>query len=166
MAMKRLVLSAVCALALGACATPVSYGPAISPRASGFTEQRIENDRFRVTFRGAGQGAQINDFALLRASELTLQQGFEWFRIVGRSEDVGQHNGPRMSVGTGSTNYGRRSAVGVGIGTSFDLGGGPMREVALEIKMGAGPTPNDRDVYDARSVMTSVRSRMGPPPPR
>jgi hypothetical protein len=165
--MKRLVLSAVCALALGACATPVSYGPAISSRASGFTEQRIENDRFRVTFRGAGPAAQINDFALLRASELTLQQNFDWFRIVGRSEDIGRDSGPRMSVGTGSSSYGRRSAVGVGIGTSFDLGGGPMREVALEIKMGAGPPPpNDRDVYDARSVMNSIRSRMPPPPPR
>src|SRR4051794_32660228 len=105
MAMKRLVLSALCALALGACATPVSYGPAISPRASGFTEQRIENDRFRITFRGAGPAAQINDFALLRASELTLQQNYDWFRIVGRSEDIGRDSGPRMSVGTGSSSY-------------------------------------------------------------
>ena len=164
--MKRLVLSVVCALALGACATPVSYGPAISPRASGFTEQRIENDRFRITFRGAGPDAQINDFALLRASELTLQQNYEWFRIVGRSQEIGRDNGPRMSVGTGGFNYGRRSAVGVGVSTGFNLGPGPMREVALEIKMGAGPRPNDRDVYDARSVMESVRSRMPPPPPR
>jgi hypothetical protein len=161
--MKRLVLPAICVLALSACATPVTYAPATSPRSSGFTEQRIEADRVRVTFRGAGTDAQINDYALLRAADLALQEGYDWFQIVSRSRDVAGSSGPRVSIGTGSTSYGRRSAVGVGIGTGFDLGGGPMRTVALEVKFGKGPRPDNRDVYDARSVSQSIRSHMGAP---
>lgn len=158
--MKRLLLISLSVAALAACATPVRYAPATSPRAAGFSEQRIESDRFRVTFRGAGPGAQINDYALLRASEVTLQAGYDWFRVVNRSEDVTGGSGPSLSIGTGGGSFGRHSAVGVGVGTGFDLGGGPTRTVALEIKLGRGPAPNDRDVYDARSVERSVRSRL------
>lgn len=164
--MKRLLIPAVCALALGACATPVSYAPAASASGPGFTQQRIESDRYRVTFRGAGPGAQINDYALLRAAELTLQEGYDWFQVVNRSEDVagGRASGSSISIGGGSGSYGgwgRHSSVGVGLGTSFNLGGGPAREVALEIKLGRGPTPQDRSIYDARSVSGSIRQRMG-----
>ncbi len=163
--MKRLVISAVCLIALAACATPLTYGPAMSARGSGFSEQKIESDRIRVTFRGAGPDAQINDYALLRAADLTLQEGYDWFRVVQRDRGVSASSGPRMSVGTGGTSFGRRSAVGVGLGTSFDLGGGPVRTVSLEVKLGKGPAPKDRDVYDARSVSQSIRSHL-PPPPR
>jgi hypothetical protein len=163
--MKRLVIAAVCLITLSACETPVTYGPS-SGRGSGFSEQKIENDRLRVTFRGAGPDAQINDYALLRAADLTLQEGYDWFRVVQRDRGVSPSSGPRMSVGTGGTSFGRRSAVGVGLGTSFDLGGGPVRTVSLEIKLGKGPVPTDREVYDARSVSQSIRSRLPPAPPR
>ena len=163
--MKRLVIAALCSGLLAACATPVTYGPASSGQGTGFSEQKIERDRIRVTFRGAGPDSQINDYALLRAADLTLQEGYDWFRVVQRDRGVSGSAGPRMSVGTGGTSFGRRSAVGLGVGTSFDLGGGPMRTVSLEIKLGKGPAPADRDVYDARSVSQSIRSHMPPSPP-
>jgi hypothetical protein len=162
--MKRLVIPALFALSLSACTTPLIYAPATSARGPGFTEQKIENDRIRVTFRGAGPDAQINDYALLRAADLTLQEGYDWFRVVGRSRDIRPGSNSRLSIGTGGTSFGRRSAVGVGIGTGFDLGPGPMRSVSLEVKLGKGPTPDDRDVYDARSVSQSIRAHMAPPP--
>jgi hypothetical protein len=164
--MKRIVIAALCLTALAGCATPVTYAPATSARGTGFSEQKIENDRIRVSFRGAGPDSQINDYALLRAADLTLQEGYDWFRVVQRDRGVGPSTGPRMSVGTGGTSFGRRSAVGVGVGTSFDLGGGPVRTVSLEVKLGKGPPPSDRDVYDARSVSQSIRSHMPPQPAR
>jgi hypothetical protein len=166
--MKRLVLTALGLAALTACASPATYAPQTSPRGQGFSEQRIENDRVRVTFRGAGSDNLINDYALLRAADLTLHEGYDWFHVVGRSqESAGYSSGPHMSVGVGGTNYGGHrghgSAVGVGIGTGFDLGPGPMRTVTLEVKFGKGPRPDDRDAYDARSVSQSIRAHMGPP---
>lgn len=159
--MKRLVFIAICAALVGACATQAIYGPAASARASGFTDQRIEADRFRVNFRGAGPSALIGDYALLRAAELTLAQGYDWFRVVNRTEDAeGARTGPRMTVGLGGGDYGRRGGVGVGVSTGMNLGPGATRTVSLEIKMGRGPTPSDRDIYDARAVSSSIRARL------
>lgn len=167
--MKHALLVAAACAALAACATPTLYAPAAGATASGFWETRIENDRFRVSYRG-GNGAppaQVADYALYRAAELTRDTGYEWFRIVGRFDEGVGGRGPQLSVGTGSTSFGRRSAVGVGVGTSFDLGGGPQLITNLEIKLGRGARPNEPDVYDAREVMGSIGPRLpGGIPPR
>ena len=160
--MRRLLLVAAAALSLTACATaPTVFQPAAGPRAVGYTEQRIEPGRYRITFRG-GPGApieQVADYALLRAADLTLADGYDWFRVLEHSSDVRPNNGPRVSLGTGGADYGRRSSVGIGVGTSFDLGGGPSMSDTINILMGKGPKPDDRDVYDARDVRATIGPR-------
>jgi hypothetical protein len=168
--MKRIAALILTCGALAACTTPTVYAPAASPTASGFSEMRIEADRYRVTYRG-GSGApaaQVADYALLRAAELTVASSYDWFRVVGRyQEGYGGGRGPQLSVGGGSTSFGRRSAVGLGVGTSFDLSGGPQLATTLEIKMGKGARPDDRDVYDASDVIRTIgpRAPQQPPPP-
>jgi len=162
--MIRLIAPLAAALALCACASaPTLYQPAAGPQSVGFSDVRIESDRYRVTFRG-GPGAppeQVSDYALLRAADLALEQGYDWFRVVDRSMGrIGRDNGPRLSIGTGSASYGRHSAVGVGLGTSFDLGGGPSLAQTIEVLMGKGPPPRDPDVYVAREVRQSVGARI------
>ena len=71
--MYRPIAAACAVLALAACATPTVYAPANPNAASsvGFSEYRIENNRYRVTFQG-GSGAPpqlVNDYAFLRAAE-------------------------------------------------------------------------------------------------
>lgn len=170
--MNRPFAAALAGLALAACTTPTYYQP-VNPAASarvavGFSEYRIEPGRYRVTFRG-GSGAPANlvsDYALLRAAEITLRDGYDWFRVVDRyAERTGSGGGPRISLGTGTSSYGRHSAVGVGIGTSFDLGGGPAHAQTIEIMMGRGAKPADADHYDARGVSSALAPR-GPMPPR
>lgn len=168
--MIRPLAAAGAALALAACATPTYYQPA-SPGAGraavGFSEYRIEPGRYRVTFQGGGGASanQVADFALVRSAEVTLRDGYDWFRVVDRyAERDRSGGGPRVSLGTGSSSYGRRSSVGVGIGTSFDLGGGPAYVQTIEIMMGRGERPVGMDVYDARGVMASLAPR-GPMPP-
>jgi len=162
--MIRLLAPLAAAFALSACATtPTVYQPAAGPRAVGFSDMRIERDRYRITFQG-GPGApaeQVADYALLRAADLALEQGFDWFRVTDRAMGhSGRDGGPRLSVGTGSTSFGRHSAVGVGVGTSFDLGGGPALAQTIEVLMGRGPPPRDPDVYVAREVRQSVGARI------
>lgn len=153
-------LIAVCsALALAACATPTTYGPAVGGAKVGFTDYRIETGRYRVSFTGGGGApiSQVADYALLRAAEVSLRDGYDWFRVVERIDrQVASSGGPRVSVGTGSSRWGRRSAVGIGVGTSFDLGGGPAWSRTLEVMAGKGPVPKEKDVYDARDIVRVI----------
>ena len=149
------------ALSLAACATPAAYAPAARPGGPGYFATRIENDRYRVTYNGAANEAQASDFALLQSAELTLAQGYDWFIVDQRSTDsAGGGNGPRISVGGGSSTFGHHTSVGAGVGVGFNLGGGAKSSVTLEIRLGRGPKPTDVNAYDARQVRETVRPRV------
>ena len=160
--MKRLLLTVALCAGLSACASaPTVYTAANGPEAVGFSSYRIEPGRYRVTFRGGPGGSpeQVADYALLRAADIALADGYDWFRVSDRSmRHVGSNNGPRVSLGTGGGSYGRGGGVGIGLGTSFDLGGGPALTQTLEVVMGKGEKPPGADVYDARGL----RSALGP----
>lgn len=158
---RPLIAAGLAALLLTACATaPTVYRAAASaPTAVGYSEYRLEAGRYRVTFQGGpgAQEAQVADYALLRAAELALRDGYDWFRVADRSTTVsGGGAGPRLSVGGGSASFGRHSGIGVGLGTSFNLGPGPAYARSIEVVFGKGPTPRDRDAYDAREIVKVV----------
>jgi outer membrane protein TolC len=166
--MKRLLTSALAlslsAAALGGCATqPTYFQPAAGPQAIGFSEYRIEPGRYRITFRG-GPGApfeQVSDYALLRAADLALADGYDWFQVSDRSvRQAAGDSGPRIGLGVGGADFGRHSSVGLGLGTSFNLGGGPALAVTIEVVMGRGARPAGADVYDARGVRQSLGQRI------
>lgn len=163
--MPRILPALILTAGLTACASsPTLYAPAQGPNTAGYSEYRLEPDRFRVTFRG-GPGApanQVADYALLRAAELTVSQGYDWFRVSDRYvSQAGSGSGPRLSLGTGGGSFGGHSAVGVGIGTSFNLGGGPALAQTLEVVLGRGPRPAGGDIYDARDVQRTLGPRAG-----
>ncbi|HEY8004414.1 MAG TPA: hypothetical protein VIE16_09305 [Phenylobacterium sp.] len=165
--MKRLILPVLAApllaaLALSACATaPTTFQPAASRGGVGFSEMRIEPGRYRVTFQG-GPGApeaQVQDYALLRAADLTLAGGYDWFRVIERTTRQNGYSGSSLSVGVGGMSFGRHSATAVGVGTGVPLSGGAALVANLEVLMGKGPRPADPDVYDARGVQAAIRAR-------
>jgi hypothetical protein len=159
--MKPLILPVVAALSLSACATPqpTVYQAAKGPQGVGFSDYRIEPGRYRVTFHG-GPGApriQVSDYALRHAADLTLADGYDWFRVSQRTVDWdGRDSGSRFRVGVGSASFGGHSALSVGLGTAFSLGGGPALTATIEVLMGKGPKPQDGDVYDALGVQRSI----------
>jgi hypothetical protein len=158
---KPLIAAVLSGLMLAACAsTPTVYrAQAGAPNDVGYSEYRLEAGRYRVTFQG-GPGApeaKVADYALLRAAELALRDGYDWFRIADRSTSAsGYDRGPRMSVGGGSASFGRRTSFGLGLGTSFDLGPGPSFAQSIEVVFGKGPPPRDRDAYDAREIVKTI----------
>lgn len=163
--MNRLTLSvlAASALALSACATLAPYGPKGGAGGQGFSEQRIESDRWRVTYDGVGAPGPVADMALLRAADLTLQTGHDWFEVTQRWTD-GRPDGaggvrPSISIGGGTSRYGGYSASGVGIGLGFDLSGPQPTSTSLEVLMGNGQRPDRPNAYDARGVQDSLRRR-------
>jgi len=86
----RSILTPLTALALVACATATPYQP-LGTRGSsgGFTEQRIENNRYRVSFLGNSYTSRqrVETYLLYRAAELTLANGYDGFTIVQRDTD-------------------------------------------------------------------------------
>lgn len=163
--MKRLLALAFSAALLAACTTtPTLYAPQTAPRGAGYSEYRLEDGRYRVTFQG-NPGAPINqvsDYVLLRSAELALRDGYDWFRVADRvTQQTGSGGGSTLSVGGGTSSYdygrhGGGSSVGLGVGTSFNLGPKPAVSSSMEVVFGKGPPPRGADVYDARAIVRTV----------
>lgn len=153
-------LVAASALGLAACATAVgtNYGPADS-KGYGFQDTRIEADRYRISFAGDGATPQdvVEDYALLRAADIALSNGYDWFRVISR--DVSRENKGGVGIGAGVGGGGRNVGVGVG-GDLGTIGARPFFTVRMEVLFGKGARPEGPDYYDARSVKETVRARL------
>ena len=70
---------------IAACAAPTPYQAATER--NGFSELKIEDDRFSVSFRGNSRTPRetVETYLLHRAAELTLASGGDWFQVVDRS---------------------------------------------------------------------------------
>tara|TARA_R100001126_G_C4786766_1_gene129870 strand:- start:31 stop:522 length:492 start_codon:yes stop_codon:yes gene_type:complete len=151
----------IAASLLAACASNAAYGPASKSGAMGYSSQQIETGRYQVSYTDSDP-SRARDRALLRAAELTLQEGSDWFEITSsftdRSEE-GRSGGSSVSIGGSSGSHGRSSSVGVGVGIGIPINGsssGSVTEV-LEIVTGKGAKPDRPTVYDARSVDINLR---------
>jgi hypothetical protein len=162
--MRRLVLAAV--LLLAACASAPRYVPAASSTGAGYSEMQVENNRYFVTYRSASSADPqlLQDFALLRAADVTLEAGRDWFWVDRRQTDAAAsrgYSGPSIGVGVG----GGSGHFGGGVGLSFPIGGGGQpaaraRSATLEIRFGQGVKPDDPNAYDARALSAALRSRL------
>ncbi|WP_426017442.1 CC0125/CC1285 family lipoprotein [Brevundimonas sp. DWR2-3-1b1] len=160
--MKRLAiaLTGLSALALSACASLAPYGAQQGPNGQGFSEQRIESNRYRVSYNGVGAAGRVADWALLRAADLTTEQGYDWFEVT-QSWTDGRPGGaggvrPSVSIGGGSSRYGGYSASGVGVGVGLNFSGPQPTSTMLEVVLGRGQKPDRPNAYDARSVQGSI----------
>lgn len=160
--MKRLAiaLTGLSALALTACASLAPYGQQRGSGGQGYSEQRIESNRYRVTYNGVGAAGRVADWALVRAADLTTEQGYDWFEVTqswtdGRPGGAGGVH-PSVSIGGGSSRYGGYSASGVGVGVGLNFTGPQPTSTTLEVVMGRGAKPNSPNAYDARSVQGSI----------
>lgn len=164
--MNRLTLPLIAAagLALSACASLAPYGAQMGAGGQGYSEQRIESNRYRVTYSGVGAPGPVADYALLRAAELTTAEGYDWFEVTqswtdGRPDSAG---GMRPSVGVtygsgrSSGRYGAYSSSGVGVGVGLNFSGPSRTSTTMEVLMGNGPRPDRPNAYDARAVQGNL----------
>jgi hypothetical protein len=175
---------------LGACASysppgPTPYQPAVSSN-FGFSEQRIEQNRFRITFEGNSRTTRdrVEDSLLLRAAEVTLQNQSDWFQVVTRATDPKTYSVPvgGSSIGISHsfayyrTFHPRYGWIAVRdpfwspfgyYGSRWDDGG--TREItrfqaSAEILLGRGAKPTGRpDIFDARDVAANLGPRLAAP---
>ncbi len=160
----RLIIAAFALAALAACASTPAYAPATEAGGAGYSETQIESNRFFVTYRakGSAEASLLSDYALLRAAELTIERGGEWFWVDRRTMDApSTRGGPSVGVGVGGGSWGGRGGGSVGVGLNIPLGGGQRAGAAtLEIRVGEGAKPDSADAYDARSTAQALRARL------
>ena len=160
----RSALSVVALLVLSACATATPYQPAVDGR--GFTEQQIENNRFRVTFTGNSLTPRttVEDYMLYRAAEVTLATGRDYFVVSDRNTDARtayQSDYPGglglgLGFGRGHRFHHAYGFGGIGFGTSTPV---TSYQTSIEVVMHDGSKPaDDVQAYDARDVI----QRLGP----
>jgi hypothetical protein len=158
--MKRITFILAAALSLVACAAtgPASYGPAAEGK-FGYSETRIEDGRYRIVYRGSGgmPPEMVEDYALRRAGELALREGYSWFRIIARDMTREKRGGVSLGAGLGTGSYGRRGGGSVGVGGNVGrVGAQDYFTARIEVLMGEGEAPDDVDVYDAASIVNSL----------
>jgi len=162
--MNNLLLSGIAITLLTACTTgPTAYGPAQNT-GLGFASQKIESDRFQVSFT-ARSADEARNLALLRAAELTKGAGFSHFRVIGSDTSSHDRGGSPIStsvgIGVGSGGYrrGSRTNVGVGIGIN-DIARalqGSKVTASLEIILMNATDNLPDNVYEADSIINSIR---------
>jgi len=184
-ATKVALIAIAGALALSACATQTIYKPmGIDGSRSGYAEQRIETDRFRVSFQGNSitSRERVETGLLLRAAELTRENGYDWFSTLNRATD--RDTRVRFDRDPlGFHPYARYGGAYWGASWRFHRGGywGGWRdpfwslhdmdvrqidrfEASAEILMGRGPKPEaDPNAFDAAEVIRNLGPRFAPP---
>jgi hypothetical protein len=79
------------AMILSSCMTPTPYQPEVRGQRihGGYSEEHLGDNRYRVTFDGntLTSRERVEGYLLYRAAELTVQNGYDWFRVVDRETE-------------------------------------------------------------------------------
>ena len=164
---------AASALALAACESgPTPYQPGAADSGDrGYSESKIENDRYRISFKGNSMTDRetVENYMLYRAAELTLQNGYDTFTIVNRDIDkdsrtrsYGGYMGTRLSYMYFVPRYGWVGA--------WEPYWTPSRyeqvtryEAYAEIVMARGPKGADPNSFDASQVSQNLANQIQRP---
>lgn len=153
---------------LAACTTASPYRPAGENSRYGFSEQRIESDRYAISFRGDSrtEREEVETFLLYRAAEFTLEQGFDHFILVRRDTDEDSRRVSTDPFG-GSLFMHRYYHPRYGwyywrdpFWDDQNFRDVTRYEATAEVLMGSGPAPNDPDAYDAIQVVDNLGPRV------
>ena len=156
---NRLACLTIVTLLLGACVLqPTSYKAKGDSR-YGYSEQRLESDRYRVRFSGndVTDRDTVQNYLLFRAAELTLANGYTHFRMLDQQVDeIEDDQSVIVSAGHGVYSY--PLIFGTRIST---IKGSSLFEAGAQFKMlQAAPTTDDGYVFNAAEVKRNVGPRI------
>ncbi len=141
-------------MVIGGCATQSAY-KAAKGDSSGYKEIALAANHYRVQFKMNGYArTNAQKYALMRASELTTAQGYDWFVVEKRTLRI--LNEPDPFDSTARPVITRNCGL-LGCRTHAQLPEQPVdipdteTLVILEIRMGRGVRP-EKESYDAREI--------------
>ena len=154
--MKRYILSTAATLLLAGCSSsPKAFGPAYNSD-FGYRNTQIQNDRFRVSYTSRDLH-KSRDFALLRAAQITQNEGYSHFQIInGETYDNGPNAiGTHLGIGLGGGRY-NRSGINLGVhDVARTLEGQKVTETIEVILLSSAPA-NDPNVFSAQSIIKNI----------
>lgn len=159
----RLLAASFLVLAAAGCATATPYHPADRAGGEGYSDQRIESNRYRIHFSGNSmtQKQMVENYLLYRAAELTLANGFDYFVTTDKSTNVDTRYEQTISGGFGYYWFPR---MGLGLSTSYPVS---EYDAEAEIVMFKGKKPeNDPKAFDAHEVKANLESGVVRPAPQ
>lgn len=183
---RKLGLGAAAAvtLGLGACASTPLYAPQVSESGSGYADQQIDQNQYRVTFSGRRSTTreEVEAGLLLRAAEVTRGAGYTYFLVANRETDQERRPGLTYAGGPG---------LGMGFGFGYGRGWYPYRrwglydpfwydvgwyydedrntryvasaDIAL---LSEGEARGNPQAIQASDVISTLSPQFAPPPPR
>lgn len=180
-------LALASASVLASCSTPTPYQPATGSGSyrTGYWDEQIESDRFRVTFAGNSMTSRetVERYLLYRAAQLTVERGGDYFVLSDRDTEKKSRTyattspfagGPWGGWGPSWRYYGPRW----GWRSWSPWGGDPFwdrdidirtverYEASAEIVIGKGRKPDNIRAFNAREVLENLGTSIAPPRPR
>lgn len=151
--MKRVALFVVCIFLLQACATYSPYKPA-QHDGFGYRHTQLSETQYRIDFkaRDIEQGIAV-DYAMLRAAELSIEKGYDWFEVIDRENNISRK---RTTPSVGFSSFSQFHG-GLILGTSVSDTDEGIVTVLLEINMGKGVRPDAKKVYSAQELADNLR---------
>ncbi|WP_052367576.1 CC0125/CC1285 family lipoprotein [Algiphilus aromaticivorans] len=148
-------------LFLAACATATPYQPKIG--GYGYAEQRIAENRFRVTFSGnsATERSRVEDYLLYRAAEITLSEGGTHFLMMDSSTEAETTYTQTINTGFGFGHFSHFGA-GIGVGTSRPQSSSYDAQAIIVVLDEATERDNLR-AFNARDVKKHIGERIERP---
>ena len=139
----------------------------------GYTESKLSDTQYRVHFKAKGSDkGKAMDYAMLRAAELTLLEGYDWFVVTDRETLVDKETVQATPTAGFSQRYARVTECGVltcltsyhpttQFETGVFVGGSQQSEIEsiLSIEMGKGTRPTSATSFDAREVRDNLQPK-------
>ena len=164
----RLAAAGVLLVLLAACAQPTAYQPRQQGSSTGFAEQQIEGNRYRITFVGnqVTNRETVENYMLYRAAELTLLNEGDHFVMVDKEieRDTQYYTSYQQPWPSSYGMYGsRRRHSSLGFGMGYGMGYTPQTYAQsryqgyADILIYKGQAPkDDARSYDARQVIQNL----------
>jgi hypothetical protein len=157
---KSRLLASILTLTLVACVTATPYQPARN--GEGYSEQKIESNRYRVTFSGNASTPRqtVESYLLYRAAEVTMANGYDYFVLADQTTETQTSYTQTFS---GFDDFGwyswhPRFGVGATVGTSTPR---TEYEGQVNIVMFKGRKPNTEvKAFDAREVKANLEPQI------
>lgn len=171
--MKTKFMLVIAILIMTGCASQPDYKQA-KKGGFGYTESKLSETQYRVHFkaRGSDKGKAM-DYAMLRAAELTLLGGYDWFVVTDRETLVDKETVQTSPTAGFSRRYARVTDCGVltcrtsyhpttQLETGVFIGGSQQSEIEsiLNIEIGKGTRPTSIASFDAREVRENLQPKI------
>tara|TARA_B100000953_G_C17948922_1_gene399324 strand:- start:275 stop:796 length:522 start_codon:yes stop_codon:yes gene_type:complete len=170
--MKTKIMFVLAVLVMAGCANQPDYRQA-QKGGFGYTESKLSDTQYRVHFKAKGSDkGKAMDYAMLRAAEVTLLEGYDWFVVTDRETLVDKETVQITPTAGFSQRYARVTDCGVLTcrtsyhpTTQFETGvfvGGSQKseiESILSIELGKGTRPSSATSFDAREVRDNLQPK-------